>query len=62
LQNSGLGLIHVLAGVIPDNYSWVLKILGLEGNVQKGLDEIAVMAGYAGSNETYQSCKSREDR
>ena len=54
LQNSGLGLIHVLAGVIPDNYSWVLRILGLEGNVQKGLDEISVMAGYAGSNETYQ--------
>jgi len=54
LQNSGLGLIHVLAGIIPDNYSWVLKILGLEGDVQKGLDEIALMAGYAGSNETYQ--------
>lgn len=54
LQNSGLGLIHVLAGVIPDNYSWVLRILGLEGNVQKGLDEISVMAGYTGSNETYQ--------
>jgi tetratricopeptide (TPR) repeat protein len=54
LQNSGLGLIHVLAGVIPDNYSWVLRILGLEGNVQKGLNEIAVMAGYAGNNETYQ--------
>jgi tetratricopeptide (TPR) repeat protein len=54
LQNSGLGLIHILAGVIPDNYSWVLRVLGLEGNVQKGLDEIAVMAEYAGSNETYQ--------
>ncbi|MGA2822433.1 MAG: tetratricopeptide repeat protein [Bacteroidales bacterium] len=54
LTNSGLGLIHVLAGVIPDNYSWILRILGLEGNVQKGLDEIAVMAGYAGNNKTYQ--------
>jgi len=54
LQNSGLGLIHILAGVIPDNYSWVLRIIGLEGNVQKGLDEIAIMVGYAGNNETYQ--------
>ncbi len=54
LQNSGLGLIHVLAGVIPDNYSWILRVLGLEGNVQRGLDEISVMAGYTGSNETYQ--------
>ncbi len=54
LQNSGLGLIHVLAGIIPDNYSWVLHLLGLEGNVQKGLDEIASMAEYPGNNETYQ--------
>jgi tetratricopeptide (TPR) repeat protein len=54
LQNSGLGLIHVLAGIIPDNYSWVLRVLSLEGNVQKGLDEIARMAEYSGNNETYQ--------
>jgi tetratricopeptide (TPR) repeat protein len=54
LQNSGLGLIHVLAGIIPDNYSWVLKVLGLEANVQKGLDEISVIAGYDGTNETTQ--------
>ena len=54
LQNSGLGLIHVLAGIIPDNYSWILRILGLEGNVQKGLEEISVMAGYEGNNETWQ--------
>ncbi len=54
LQNSGLGLIHILAGIIPENYSWVLRVLGLDGNVQKGLDEISTMAGYTGSNETYQ--------
>jgi tetratricopeptide (TPR) repeat protein len=54
LQNTGLGLIHVLAGVIPDNYSWVIRIMGIEGNVQKGLDEISSMAGYAGNNETFQ--------
>jgi tetratricopeptide (TPR) repeat protein len=54
LQNSGLGLIHILAGIVPDNYSWVLRILGLEGNIQKGLDEISVMAGYTGRDEIYQ--------
>ncbi|MCX6247973.1 MAG: hypothetical protein NTW10_09580 [Bacteroidetes bacterium] len=54
LQGSGLGLIHVLAGVIPDNYSWVLRLLGLEANVQKGLDEIAGLASYSGNNETYR--------
>jgi tetratricopeptide (TPR) repeat protein len=54
LHDPGLGLIHVLAGIIPDNYAWVLRVLGLEGNVQKGLDEIAHMAEYTGNNETYQ--------
>jgi tetratricopeptide (TPR) repeat protein len=54
IQNSGLGLIHVLAGVIPENYSWALRFLGLEGNVQKGLNELAVMAAYTGTDETYQ--------
>ena len=55
IQNSGLGLIHVLAGIIPDNYTWVLKILGLEGNVKKGLDELAVLAEYTGDNDTYRT-------
>jgi tetratricopeptide (TPR) repeat protein len=54
LQNNGIGLIHILAGVIPDSYSWALKLLGIEGDTQKGLGEIAAMAGYSGSNEIYQ--------
>ena len=53
LQNSGLGLIHVLAGIIPDNYSWVFQLLDIEGNVQKGLDEISEVSGYSGSDLTY---------
>jgi tetratricopeptide (TPR) repeat protein len=53
-QNNGIGLIHILAGIIPDSYSWVLRLLGIEGDTQKGLAEIAAMAGYSGSNETYQ--------
>jgi tetratricopeptide (TPR) repeat protein len=54
LQNSGIGLIHVLAGIIPDSYSWVLKLLGLDADVPKGLSEIAGMAGYSGNNETFR--------
>ena len=53
LQNSSVGLIHVIAGIVPDSYSWALRVLGLEGDVQKGLDEIALTAGYTGNNETH---------
>jgi tetratricopeptide (TPR) repeat protein len=58
LQNTGLGLIHVLAGIIPDNYSWVLQLLDIEGNVQKGLDEISEVAGYSGNDLTYSMFKT----
>jgi len=36
-----------------------LRILGLEGNVQKGLEEISVMAGYEGNNETWQLFRTK---
>lgn len=35
-----LGLLHVLYGVFPDKYNWILSILGIEGNVNDGLSEL----------------------
>ena len=35
-----LGLLHVLYGVFPDKYNWILSILGIEGNVHAGLSEL----------------------
>ena len=35
-----LGLLHVLIGSIPENYTWVTKILGLKGNISLGVQEI----------------------
>lgn len=35
-----LGLIHVLIGSVPDNYTWVTKVLGLKGNIKQGIEEI----------------------
>lgn len=36
-----LGLLHVLFGSIPDGYQWILKLLGIKGNVQTGIDDLA---------------------
>ncbi|TLV01607.1 hypothetical protein FEN17_17610 [Dyadobacter luticola] len=38
-----LGLLHVLIGSIPGNYSWVAKVLGMRGNIQAGIREIQVV-------------------
>ena len=35
-----LGLLHILIGSVPDNYTWVTKILGLKGNIKLGVSEI----------------------
>lgn len=35
-----LGLLHVLIGSIPENYTWIAKILGLRGNITQGIREL----------------------
>jgi hypothetical protein len=35
-----LGFLHVLIGSVPENYTWVTKILGLRGNIDQGIKEI----------------------
>lgn len=35
-----LGLLHVLIGSVPEQYTWVTKILGLSGNIDAGLREL----------------------
>jgi tetratricopeptide (TPR) repeat protein len=35
-----LGLLHVLFGVFPDKYDWLLSLFGIEGDVEKGLTEL----------------------
>lgn len=39
-NKAGLGLMHVLVGSIPDSYKWVTGILGMEGDVDGGLQEL----------------------
>ncbi|GAB3939084.1 tetratricopeptide repeat protein [Larkinella terrae] len=39
-----LGLLHVMIGAVPDNYTWVTNLLGMRGNVKQGLQEIRTVA------------------
>lgn len=40
LNYKTMGLLHVIFGAVPDHQQWVLSILGLEGDVALGLQEI----------------------
>lgn len=37
---AGVGLMQVIVGSIPDNYSWIRRILGYKGTVEDGLAEL----------------------
>ncbi len=38
-----LGLLHVLIGSVPEQYTWVTKVLGLSGNIAGGIKELQVV-------------------
>jgi tetratricopeptide (TPR) repeat protein len=40
----GLGLIHTLAGTIPDQYQWLVRLFIAQGSVQQGLSELQAAA------------------
>ncbi len=39
-NNKTLGLLHIVFGSMPDNYQWILKLLGIKGNIPKGIEEL----------------------
>lgn len=52
-----LGVLHIIIGSVPENFRWVLKILGLQGNVNQGIAELekAIKDKIWGSEAIYSS-------
>lgn len=36
----GLGVLHAMIGVVPDQYQWAVNFLGLYGSIDQGLNEL----------------------
>ena len=36
-NKKSLGLLHTLIGSVPEQYNWILSIVGMEGNINSGL-------------------------
>ena len=43
----GAGLLHVAAGSVPSGYGWLARLLGFDGTVGQGLDELERAAANA---------------
>ncbi|MCS6824683.1 MAG: hypothetical protein NZ529_10340 [Cytophagaceae bacterium] len=39
-----LGFIHILSGSLPEQYQWAIKLIGMEGNINKGLDMLTTVS------------------
>jgi len=51
LNYSGLAIIHTISGLVPDQYKWLSNLLGFEGSIEQGTDELNVLASYTGNDE-----------
>lgn len=49
----GLGIIHAAIGTIPQNYQWVVNLIGLNGTVQQGLSELKKLLASTYKQEEY---------
>lgn len=54
----GLGIMNVLAGIIPDNYKWLASMAGLGGNIEQGAAHIQRIIDYQGGDPFICSLKS----
>ena len=51
INKTALGVVHVIVGIIPDNYKWVVSLMGVDGSLEQGIQEIRQVAEYAGTDE-----------
>ncbi|MBC8315378.1 MAG: hypothetical protein H8E51_07725 [Bacteroidetes bacterium] len=53
----GQGILHIIVGLIPENYLWLANLVGLEGTISEGIAELNSVFLYNGSNEVYKLFK-----
>ncbi|MCB0429509.1 MAG: tetratricopeptide repeat protein [Flavobacteriales bacterium] len=50
-NRKSLGLLHALIGTIPDEYAWAKNLIGVEGSVSQGVNEMMSVLEAAGRQE-----------
>lgn len=43
----GLGILHIMVGLVPDEYRWLADLAGLEGTIQEGISELRGLLDYS---------------
>lgn len=58
-NKKSLGILYSLIGSVPKKYSWILSIIGMEGNLQNGLNLMKTTINRMKTNDAY-SCMVEE--
>lgn len=53
-----LGVLHTMIGTIPDNYNWLKGILGIEGTVTQGVNELFSVLEISMNDPEYSHLKA----
>lgn len=54
----GLGVVHVLVGIVPENYKWISNLMGVDGTMDEGLGELREVASYTGADPLFNMFKN----
>jgi len=52
-----LGILHIMIGIIPDSYNWILNIISMHGNVVQGQNELKVALEKCETDSKYSFLK-----
>lgn len=50
-NKKSMGLLHCLVGAIPDQYKWGANMLGMNGSIQQGLNEMKSIIEYSKTHD-----------
>lgn len=50
-NKKSLGVLYALIGSVPDKYKWGINLLGMEGNVEKGITYLRELVEYGKKND-----------
>lgn len=53
LNKKNIGVLRILLGSIPDEYNWILSVIGLEGSINSGFDDLYSVLNYTENYEEY---------
>jgi len=53
-----LGILHIMIGIIPDSYSWILNLISMHGDVTQGQNELKLALKECENDSEYNFLKN----